>query len=188
MRAATVGPRTQATTRRGPEQASQVKTSTPKVCLSSSAHGTREGRAVGAGEDCSGGRGWRGTTSGRRRALGARTQKEADEVDTRRRDEGGQAPEEGYRREHQLGGPGGGRALHPVGHLPVGQKRQTLQGEGASSAVVAQPLQPFPVVLVHPGVRRAGRSPPGRRTAGPGEGTSGRGPAEGVACGPPRPA
>jgi len=64
---------TQATTRRGPPQRSQVRTSSPNVRFSNWAHGTREVRvALAAGGGSGEGEG-RGTTSGRRRALGART-------------------------------------------------------------------------------------------------------------------
>ena len=71
------GLKTQATTRRGPPQRRQVRTSTANVRFNSSAQGSRNRLAAGAGElgAGSGGGGWRGTTSGRRRALGARTPK-----------------------------------------------------------------------------------------------------------------
>ena len=90
------GLKTQATTRRGPPQRRQVRTSTANVRFSSSALGSRNGLAAGAGElgAGSGGGGWRGTTSGRRRALGARTPKKRTRLTLGGGDERGQPPEE----------------------------------------------------------------------------------------------
>jgi hypothetical protein len=79
------------------------------------------------------------------RAGGEGTE-EAHQVDSRWRDEGGQAAKEGGGGEEELGGAGRGGALHPVAEPSVREEGEALQGEGASGAVVAQPLQALAVV------------------------------------------
>jgi hypothetical protein len=122
------------------------------------------------------GGGWRngrGTGDHQRPEASAGSQhaEEADEVDAGRRDERGEAPEKGQRGQHQLGGAGGGRALHAVANFPVREKGKALEAERAPRTVVADSLQSRPVVLMHPGVGVQGEAlqegaapaPPGAR-------------------------
>jgi len=92
---------------------------------------------------------WAGDDERAEASAGSQDAEAADEVDAWRRDERGQAPEEGQGREHQLGGAGGGGPLHAVAHLPVGEEGQAFQAERATRAIVAQTLEANPVVLVH---------------------------------------